>query len=84
MPLTTQILVSTFKVVGGGGWGVGRGMPPNPLRKFLFFFSLAIPGSDVGLCPLAPRRCRCFAVCLPSQGSTHTLPLHRVGDSNSV
>ena len=51
MPLIAQILVSTFKVVRkGGGMGVEGGMPLDPPRNFLLFFSLAIPGSDPA-CP---------------------------------
>ena len=39
MPQIAQILVSTFKIFRGS-------MPPDPPRNFLFFFSLAIPGSE--------------------------------------
>ena len=41
MPQIAQILVLTFQIF----W-VGGACPWTPLKTFLFFFSLAIPGSD--------------------------------------
>ena len=50
IPQVAQILVSTFKIFQGS-------MPPNLPRNFLFFFSLAIPGSAnaVSMVPVIKR-----------------------------
>ena len=55
MSQITQILVSTFKIF----WRGGGGMPPDLPRNVHFFFSLAIPGSEITTIAVLAEMCFC-------------------------